>query len=159
MHVMYWTQEQVTNGTKCQDILQILKIICAQLPIKDISSFLQVMSNWFCRVCNKACFCFLQSNNQQEEMRSFWSAVLMKNSGGDLQKDDMIHTSICGPTWQVRFLNKDDMIQCIAINLGDNLLALSTLCTIPASLSTFTLKQLRIFGKGIFSDGVDPQSG
>ena len=58
MHVMYWTQEQITNGTKCQDILQILKIICAQLPIKDISAFLLVMSNWFCRVCNKACFCF-----------------------------------------------------------------------------------------------------
>ena len=65
MHVMYWTQEQVTNGTKCQDILQILKIICAQLPIKDISAFLLVMSNWFCRVCNMVCFCFLT-------IKQFW---------------------------------------------------------------------------------------
>ena len=93
MHEMQWTLEEVTNSTKCQDILQILKIICAQLPIKDISAFPPVMSNWFCRVCNKACFCLLQSNSKQEEMCSYRSVVLggqMKNSGGDLQKDDMI---------------------------------------------------------------------
>ena len=29
MHVMQWTLEEVTNGTKCQDIFQILKMICA----------------------------------------------------------------------------------------------------------------------------------
>ena len=94
MHLMHWTLEEVTNDTKCQDILQILKIICAQLPIKDISAFLPVMSKWFCRVCNKACFCFYK----QEEMCSYRSVVLgqMKNSGGDLQKDDVIHASIYG---------------------------------------------------------------
>ena len=95
MHVMQLTLEEVTNGTKCQDILQNLKIICTQLPIKDISAFPPVMSNWFCRVCNKACFCLLQSNSKQEEMCSYRSVVLggqMKNSGGDLQKDDMICT-------------------------------------------------------------------
>ena len=189
MHVKHWTLVEVTNGTKCQDILQILKIICAQLPIKDISSFLLVMSNWFCRVCNKACFCLFQiGRNVQllicgpgtdEEFwwwsakrwcdprvdlwhqltgknfcaKMIWSIVITlggnlldisKNSGGDLHKDDMYDPHVYLSSWQVRFLRKEDKFQCIAINLGGNLLALSNFCTIPASLSTFTLKRLRM---------------
>ena len=99
--------------------------------------------------------------------KMIWSIVITlggnlldisKNSGGDLHKDDMYDPHVYLSSWQVRFLRKEDKFQCIAINLGGNLLALSNFCTIPASLSTFTLKHLQIFGEGIFSDGVDSQS-